>query len=57
MPHRTSDANFTTMRLRNLARNRQPKPRAMTFAARAGWINLIEPIEQARQRFAFDTDA
>lgn len=57
MPRRTSDANFTTMRLRDLARDRQTESCPMTFFARAGRINLIEPIEQTRQRLALDADA
>lgn len=57
MPRRTSDANFTTMRLRDLSRDRQTESCPMTFFARAGRINLIEPIEQTRQRLALDADA
>ena len=53
----TADANSTTMRLNNLARNRKPKTRAMLLTPRTRRVSLIESIKQMRQRFARDARA
>ena len=57
MPRRTADANFTTMRLDDLLRNRKPQTCAVILTPRTRRIGLIEPIKQTRQRLLVHADA